>query len=131
MKIEFLSVDDILRIHQDQVTRYGGSTSIPDLNLLLSATAMPQATFSGAYLHQDLFEMAAAYLFHLVQDHPFIDGNKRTGLVAALMFLTLNGVEIAANNRTLVDFVFRVAQGQEDKSSIAHFFRQHQKHASR
>src|SRR5437867_10279787 len=86
----FLSLDEILEIHKDQIARYGGMAGIRDLGLLQSALAQPQATFGSQFLHADLIEMAAAYLFHIVQNHPFIDGNKRVGAVAALVFLQLN-----------------------------------------
>ena len=125
MDIDFLSIDDVLCIHQDQVERYGGAQSIRDAKVLLSAVAMPQAGFDGDYLQKDLFEMAGAYLFHIVQNHPFIDGNKRTGAVAALLFLSLNDVQIDIDNPELADFVLAVAQGKHDKTSIAEFFRKH------
>ncbi len=125
MPPEFLRVDEILRIHQDQIERYGGDPSIRDAGLLLSAVAMPRASFGGEALHQDLFEIAAAYLFHLAQNHPFVDGNKRTATVAALVFLEINGVEIDADEDALVELVMAVASGKADKTQIAEFFRRH------
>lgn len=122
----FLSVAEVLEIHADQIARYGGSEGLRDWNLLDSAVAQPQVTFGGAFLHQDLFEMAAAYLYHLTQNHPFIDGNKRVGAAAALVFLDLNGVEIQVDDEALVDLVLKVAQGQLQTAQIADFFRQHQ-----
>jgi death-on-curing protein len=85
----FLTTEEVLVIQADQIRRYGGSEGLRDENLLLSALAMPQSGFGGEYLHGDDFEMAAAYLFHIVMNHPFIDGNKRVGAVAARLFLTL------------------------------------------
>lgn len=82
----FLTLDEALDIHRDQIQRYGGSSGIRDLGLLQSALAQPQAAFAGQFLHADLIEMAAAYLFHITQNHPFVDGNKRTGTAAALVF---------------------------------------------
>ena len=125
MDINFLSVDEILHIHQDQIERYGGDASIRDTKALLSAIAMPQAGFDGNYLHCDFFAMAAAYLFHIVQNHPFVDGNKRTGTVAALVFLSLNCVEVDIDNDELAAFVLNVAQGKHDKAVIAAFFLKH------
>jgi death on curing protein len=87
MEPRFLELDEILEIHRDQIERYGGATGIRDLALLRSAVAMPSAGVAGEYLHRDLIEIAGAYLFHLVMNHPFIDGNKRVGTVAALVFL--------------------------------------------
>jgi death-on-curing family protein len=82
-----LSLNEVVEIHRDVIERYGGSSGIRDMGLLQSAVAVPQASFGGEYLHTGLFEMAAAFLFHLVQNHPFLDGNKRTGAMAAFTFL--------------------------------------------
>ena len=84
---------------------------------------MPQAAFGGHYLHEFPHEMAAAYLFHLVQNHPFVDGNKRTGLAAALMFLELNDCDFDAPKKTVEELVMAVAQGKFEKVSVADFFR--------
>ncbi len=86
---------------------------------------MPQAGSSTEYYHTDLFEMAAAYLFHIVKNHPFVDGNKRTGIAAALVFLEMNSVEIRATNEALVNMVLAVVGGSLQKSGIAEFFREH------
>jgi death-on-curing protein len=75
------------------------------------------------YLHGDLFEMAAAYLFHIVKNHPFVDGNKRTGTVAALVFLAVNGVEFEVDDDALVDLVTSVAKGGARKHNVAAFLR--------
>ena len=127
MSPEFLRVDEVLRIHEDQIERYGGDGAIRDPGLLLSAVAMPRASFGGEALHRDLFEIAAAYLFHLAQNHPFVDGNKRTATAAALVFLDMNGVEIEADEDALVELVLAVARGEADKARIAEFFRRHAK----
>ena len=122
---DFLSLEDVLLLHSDQVDLYGGAQGVRDLNLLESAIAQPQATYGGTHLHGDLFEMAAAYLFHIVRNHPFMDGNKRTGAVAALAFLDLNGVEVDAPKGSLYDLTMSVATGQAGKAEIAEFFRKH------
>ncbi len=83
----FLTLDEVIILHRDQIRRYGGSLGIRDAGLLQSALETPKSTFGGSYLHEDIFMMAAAYLFHLVQNHAFINGNKRIGLYAALAFL--------------------------------------------
>ncbi|HYQ81440.1 MAG TPA: Fic family protein, partial [Anaeromyxobacteraceae bacterium] len=75
-KPAFLTLDEVLALHADQIGRYGGSPGLRDLGLLESALAAPRATFGGEHLHGSLPEMAAAYLFHLVRNHPFVDGNK-------------------------------------------------------
>lgn len=125
MDPEFLRVDDVLQIHQDQIERYGGSPDLRDPGLLTSAVDTPRAMFDGKYLHSDLFDMAAAYLFHIVLNHPFVDGNKRTGTAAALVFLDLNGIEMEIDDGALVDLVLAVAQGQIAKPEVAAFLRTH------
>ncbi|RMF13145.1 MAG: type II toxin-antitoxin system death-on-curing family toxin [Candidatus Dadabacteria bacterium] len=119
----FLSLAEVLAIHQDQVARYGGDPAIRDMGLLQSAVAMPAAGFGGGYVHNDLFEMAAAYLYHIDQNHPFVDGNKRTGAVAAIVFLAMNDVDLEADEREFEQLVIRVAEGDADKSTIAEFLR--------
>jgi death-on-curing protein len=125
MRPEFLTLDEALEIHRDQIARYGGTMGVRDMGLLQSALAQPQATFGGQFLHANLFEMAAAYLFHIVQNHPFIDGNKRVGAAASVVFLLLNDCDIKATNNELVSLVLDVACGIADKDRIATFFRDH------
>ena len=125
MTIEFLTLAEVLRLHTDQISNWGGDASIRDHGLLQSAVAMPEAAFGGQYLHGFPHEMAAAYLFHLVQNHPFVDGNKRTGLASALMFMELNGVDFNAPKKVLEDLVLAVAQGLVGKAVVIQFFRAH------
>lgn len=119
----FLTIDDLLESHAYQIAEYGGSLGVRDIGLLHSAIAQPLATFDGVALHGDLFEMAAAYLFHIVSNHPFVDGNKRVGLEAALLFLEINEVSIETTDDVLVELVMRTAQGEVSKAEIAQFFR--------
>jgi death-on-curing protein len=119
----FLTIDEVLTIHQDQIARYGGSEGVRDWGLLQSAIAMPAAALGGQFLHGDLCEMAAAYLFHLVQNHPFIDGNKRVGAVAAYVFLALNDMRLTADSDAYAELVLAVARGEMAKSAVAEFFR--------
>jgi death-on-curing protein len=105
------------------IERYGGTEGVRDVGLLHSAIAMPQASYGGEYLHADLFEMAAAYLYHIVQNHPFLDGNKRVGAAAAIIFLAINDVTIESDEEGLVSMTLSVAAGQAGKSEIAEFFR--------
>ena len=119
----FLTLDDVLESHAEQIAEYGGSPGIRDVGLLQSALAQPEATFGGQHLHADLFEMAAAYLFHIVLNHPFIDGNKRVGLETALVFLEINGQSIETTDVALVELVLQTVQGQLTKQQIADFFR--------
>lgn len=125
MGIAFLTFAEVVEIHQDQIARYGGDPGTRDLNLLKSAVAMPMATFDGRFLHTDVHEMAAAYLFHLVRNHPFVDGNKRAGAVAAVVFLALNGHELNAPPGALYDLVISVARGEGSKAGVALFLREH------
>ncbi len=119
----FLTLDEVVAIHRDQIERYGGSLGVRDWGLLQSAIAMPAATFGGQFLHGDLCEMAAAYLFHIVQNHPFIDGNKRVGAVAADVFLTLNNTRLTAGENQYADLILSVARGETSKSAAAEFLR--------
>ncbi len=125
MEPSFLTLDEVVSIHRDQIERYGGSLGVRDWGLLRSAVAMPAASFGGQFLHTDLCEMAAAYLFHLVQNHPFLDGNKRVGAVAADVFLTLNGLLLTASEDVYAELVLAVARGDTGKSAAAEFFRSH------
>ena len=119
----FLTLDEVFGVHADQIRRYGGSPGLRDLNLLRSAVAMPETTFDGEYLHPSVFEMAAAYLFHLARNHPFVDGNKRTALMCALVFLGLNGERLRADSGELYSLVDGVAAGDVDKAEVSVFLR--------
>ena len=123
----FLTIEEVTEIHADQITLYGGRSGIRDAELLQSALAMPESGFGEHYLHADLFEMAAAYLFHLVQNHPFIDGNKRVGAMATFTFLKLNGLTLTAKDTEFESIILSVAQGKMGKAGVAEFFRKHAK----
>lgn len=121
----FLTLDEVLAVHADQVERYGGTLGVRDISLLESALAMPQASVGGEYLHGSLAEMAAAYLFHVAQNHPFLDGNKRTALMVALVFLGLNGLSPEVGEDELTDLVLGVAAGRVRKAQAAVFLDRH------
>ncbi len=121
----FISEEEIHVIHGDQLQRYGGSAGLRDLGLLQSALAQPSASFGGQWLHRDLFEMAAAYLFSLVMNHPFVDGNKRVGGMAALAFLQINGVFVASEEDAYADLVLAVASGKAARDDVVKFLRAH------
>ena len=118
-------MDEVLALHADQIRRYGGRPGVRDLGLLSSAIGTAAATFRGSYLHPGLFEMAAAYLFHIARDHPFVDGNKRAALAAALVFLWLNGKRIGPSEDELTDLVVGVAEGRVSKAEAAVFLEKH------
>ena|SRR5215208_2650548 len=120
----FLTVDQILQIHQDQIDQYGGSPGVRDMTLVESAAGAPSSSFGGDFLHSDIYEMAAALLFALVQNHAFIDGNKRVGTAAALVFLKVNGILMEPE---FTDLVLRVASSQAKKNEVAEYFRMHAK----
>jgi len=122
MDVLFLSVDEVFEIHEQQIALYGGSFGIRDFAALESAIATPQATFGGEFLHRTLPAMAAAYLFHLCQNHPFIDGNKRVGSNAAITFLLMNEWEPTFGEDELVDLVLAVASGRMAKPNLIQLF---------
>lgn len=115
----FLTLSEVLTILRDQIARYGGDFGVRDIGLVSSAIAVPQATFEGKRLHTDLFEMAAAYAFHLCQNHPFVDGNKRVALASALVFLDLNGISLSDPDDKLYPLMMSVASGRAQKPQIA------------
>ncbi|MBL0175157.1 MAG: type II toxin-antitoxin system death-on-curing family toxin [Ignavibacteria bacterium] len=121
----FLALSEVLEIHTDQLARYGGAPGVRDLRLLTSTLAMPAATYGGVFLHADIPEMAAAYLYHLVKNHPFVDGNTRTGSVAALVFLALNHCAFEATQAELLRLVTSVADGRARKTDVTVFFERH------
>jgi len=124
--IAFLEIEEALAIHGDQIARYGGTTGIRDMGLLQSALAMPQAGSGGQYFHSDLFEMAAAYLFHIANNHPFVDGNKRVAMAASLTFLELNGLTVDVSSSSAIErIVLAVASGTATKADATAFFRKH------
>jgi death-on-curing protein len=114
----FLELESILALHAEQLAMFGGADGLRDLGALESAIAQPSATFDGQYLHEDLHAMAAAYLFHVVQNHPFVDGNKRVGFIAAMTFLEANGVNTEPLPE-LYELTMGVASGKVSKAQIA------------
>lgn len=121
----FLTLAEIIEIHEYQIERFGGSDGLRSLDLLNSAIGMPSSTFNGNYLHPAIPDMAAAYLFHIVGNHPFLDGNKRVGTMSALVFLEMNGYDFDANDDELTAVVLLVASGKMLKDELSLFFRQH------
>ncbi len=118
----FLTVEQVIDFHTNVINELGGSHGIRDMGLLISAIEMPKASMFGEYLHKSIYDKAAAYLFHIVCNHPFIDGNKRIGLVTALTFLEINDVILEFDENDLEDLVVRVAKGEGDLELIAGFF---------
>ena len=121
--IHFPTLAEVVDIHCNQIRLYGGLPGIRNVNHLSSAIAMPHASFHGEYLHNDIYEMAAAYAFHIGKNHPFIDGNKRTALVSALVFLELNGISISDSQGKLYDAMLDLSTGKLNKSEFASILR--------
>lgn len=119
----FLTVEQVLVIHERVIVEFGGDPALLDGGLLESAVMMPAAWFQREFLHPDIATMAAAYLFHLCMNHPFADGNKRTALAAAEVFLRLNDHELPATNDELERLTWAVAQGRLDKDGVVAFYR--------
>ncbi len=118
-EIIFLTLAEVVEIHLDQIKRYGGQGGVRDIGLLESALAMPEATFDREFLHRNVFEMAAAYCFHICRNHPFVDGNKRTALACALVFLELNGISLLDPKQQLYTIMINLASGKLDKGGLS------------
>jgi len=123
----FITVQEVIDDHAELIRTYGGLDGIRDIGLLISAIEMPKATMFGEFLHPTVFDKAAAYLFHLVCNHPFVDGNKRTGTMTALTFLRQNQVHIKFTLKQtdiLEELVVSTADSKTTKEQIAKFFKE-------
>ena len=116
----FLDLDHVLQIHRSLIETYGGIEGVRDIGLLHSAIAMPQASFGGEFLHNDLLEMAAAYLYHITL---FWMAINELGAAAAIIFLAVNDISLQADEDALVALTLAVAEGEAGKQQIAEFFR--------
>ncbi|MEG3900484.1 type II toxin-antitoxin system death-on-curing family toxin [Microcoleus sp. B4-C5] len=114
----FVSKSMVLSIHARQIERFGGTPGVRDEGLLESALAQPQATFGGQFLHSTISEQAAAYLYHIAMNHPFIDGNKRSAFAVTDTFLRLNGGALNLTDDEVYDLVMRVARGTMTKEEL-------------
>ena len=123
--IRFLTLSEVLLILEDQIRNYGGIYGVRDTNLLSSAIYMPESSFGGKYLHETIPAMAAAYAFHICQNHPFMDGNKRAALASSLVFLDLNGYELDCQNETLYNQIMNTAKGEVKKDGLIKFYEKH------
>ncbi|HET9957101.1 MAG TPA: type II toxin-antitoxin system death-on-curing family toxin, partial [Polyangiaceae bacterium] len=112
---EFLTVEEVEALHSEQLRLFGGLEGLRDRGALESAVAVPTATFGGEFLHVGLFAMAAAYAFHIAENQPFVDGNKRTALNAALVFLGINGWEVDDPDGALYDAMIGISEGTMSK----------------
>lgn len=119
----FLDLEIVLKIHSRQIEKFGGSDGIRDQGLLESSLAQPQATFAGELLHPNIYEQAAAYLFHLTMNHPFIDGNKRTAFAVMDTFIRVNGYQLNFSNEDAYNLVIKVANHQLDKQNLISYLK--------
>jgi death-on-curing protein len=129
-KIKFLSLEDVLEIHEDQAARAGQNPALRSKGLLRACISVPSNKIGGRFAHQDLFEMAAAYLFHIIDQKPFIHGNQRVAALACIYFLYLHEIELTCPPDDLTSLVSQVAQGKVAKMQIADFFRKNSKNTS-
>jgi death-on-curing protein len=123
----FLTVEQVIDLHRRGIEQHGGSLELRDRGLLESAVAMPAAQFGGEFLHDGLAAMAAAYLFHLCKNHPFVDGNKRVAVTAAEVFIELNGRRLIATDKELEKLTLGVADSSISKQDATRFFETHVK----
>ena len=117
----FLEFERIVTLNKLAVETFGGAYFVRDMGVIESAVNQPRATFAGAYLHEGIFHMAAAYYYHLSECQGFADGNKRTGFLAMFSFLRLNGCNLIIPDNYLWPILMDVAKGQKDKSDLAEF----------
>ncbi|MES2768046.1 MAG: type II toxin-antitoxin system death-on-curing family toxin [Bdellovibrionota bacterium] len=125
--IKLLTYGQVIKLHEMSIEDFGGSPGVKDEGLLLSALAQPESGISDEYFHKDLYEMAAAYLFHLVKNHAFNDGNKRIAALVSSVFLEVNGLLITAGEGEFEKLVLDAAQSFVDKKRIAEFFKKNSK----
>lgn len=119
----WIKVASVLAIHDAQLAEHGGMPGVRDMPLLLSGLARPQNLASYGNPEPDLAALSAAYVLGITGNHPFVDGNKRTGLVVALTFIQKNGYLVQPNQRDAVNTMLAVADGRLSESELAHWFR--------
>lgn len=124
-EVYYLTLEQILVIHDDQIERYGGSHGIRDLALLESAVMRPQASFGGKDLYSSFFRKAAVLVHSLIKNHPFVDGNKRTSVVSVILFFEQNGFRLDIGQKELVDFALGVEAGELDVNGIVVWLKKH------
>jgi death on curing protein len=110
-----LSIGIVREIHAESIRQFGGLRGIRDENLLASAVLAPQSSFGGKSPYADIVEIAAAYLFYICKNHPFLDGNKRTAMMAAIVFLRFNGIEPKADSEQWEKLMLDVAASRLDR----------------
>jgi len=123
--MNYLNINQVLAIHSEVIEQAGGSRGIRDIGLLDSAVARPQATFGGKDLYSDIFSKAACLGHSLIRNHPFVDGNKRTGYMSMRLFLNINGYDIKAPEDEKYKFVIEIAKKERDEKSMAEWLKKY------
>lgn len=123
--IKYLTVNEVVSIHDHFVKKYGGALGIRDDGLLESAVFRCQASFGGNDLYETIFDKAAAIFHSMIFDHPFVDGNKRAAIMSASSFLVRNGYNFAATDKELCGFPLIVEKTRPEISQIAKWFKKH------
>jgi len=122
---QYLTPEQVLFIHSRLIAETGGSHRVRDVGMLQSALGRPQATYAGKELYPNIFTKAAALLDSLVRNHPFVDGNKRTAIASASLYLRMNGYHLRVGNDEMARFTLACAQSQHSLNGIADWFKKH------
>lgn len=117
----YVAVDQVLEIHAVMIEKFGGLAGVRDKNLLFSALEAPKAAFGGVDLYPSIFEKAATYAYHLIRNHPFSDGNKRTAYFVVLLFLEANEIISPCKKTDLEAIIVATAEGKVSKEQLAFF----------
>jgi death-on-curing protein len=121
-KIRYITEAEAIAFHEDLLLEFGGNSGLRDRGLLQSALAQPQATFFGELLHPNISDQAAAYVFHIAKNHPFVDGNKRTAFAVGISFLKMNGYNFNMAIDELKEVILNVAKGSLSKDQLLEIF---------
>ncbi len=124
-KTIFITFEQVLAIHHDQIERYGGSHGVRDLPLLESALQRPQSSFMGEDLYPTLFDKAAALVHSILLNHPFLDGNKRTSMVSGAYFLSLNGFRLKVSQKEFVEAALNIESKKWNLEQISEWLKDH------
>lgn len=127
MKYKYLTLEEVLAIHFDQIERYGGSHGVRSLDLLLSSIARPQASFGGFDLYKNIYEKGASTIHSIILNHPFIDGNKRTAITALARFLYINDYDLIATDKQIIRFALKVATNLVNQIEISSWVKKYSK----
>lgn len=121
--MNYITLEQAIELHEALISQFGGMHGVRDHNLLLSALASPMTTVFQKEMYPTIFDKAACYLFFIVKNHAFVDGNKRTATTCCLMFLELNNIEIQYEQSEMIEFVVSIAEGISDKDKISNYLR--------